>query len=352
MQTLQNKKILIIDGISGVSLAQELAASIFSLNNNCEYIDLAKLKKKPFYKPRQATNKIIHQTLLSKEFHYTPKISFSDFSIEIEQEKPNIIFVVGFLYRFIDLELMAALKEKLGFSLYLYDTDSCNLFSRRRELLYFVNKEFPIYDKIFSFSSVMAEFANKLNNSHVNHFPFGASPIPQPEQPIDKVYDVFFIGSADLRRIFLLEKLVDYNIAVYGSRWAKNQSITSLALQKKITEQNFWGKALHQKIHQSKIILNITRSGFYGVETGVNLRIFETLAAGAFLLTDYCDELADLFTIGHHIETFSSSEEMVDKVNYYLKHDNKREQIARNGYALYKEKFTWEKRAEELLTLF
>jgi len=36
----------------------------------------------------------------------------------------------------------------------------------------------------------------------------------------------------------------------------------------------------------------------------------------------------------------------------HLKHDDKREQIARNGYALYKEKFTWKKRAKELLTLF
>jgi len=346
-----NKKVLILDGISGVSLAQELAESISSLNKNCEYLDLAKLKKKSFYKPRQAANKVIHQTLFSKEFHYTPKISFNNFSNEIEQIKPDIIFVVGFLYRFIDLQYMLALKQKLGFSLYLYDTDSCNLFSRRRELLYFVNEEFPIYDKIFSFSSVMTSFANKLNNSHVNYFPFGASAIPQPAKPIDKICDVFFIGSADLRRIFLLEKLVDHNISIYGSRWKKNQSITSLALQGKITEENFWGEALHQKIHQSKIILNITRSGFYGVETGLNLRIFETLAASAFLLTDYCDELADLFTIGHHIETFTSSEEMVDKVNYYLKHDDKREQIARNGYALYKEKFTWEKRAKELITI-
>jgi len=347
-----NKKVLILDGISGVSLAQELAKSISSLNNNCEYLDLAKLKNKSFYKPRQAVNKIIHKTFFSTDFYYTPKIPFNNFSNEIEHVKPDIVFVVGFLYRFIDLKSMLALKKKLGFSLYLYDTDSCNLFSRRRELLYFVNKEFPIYDKIFSFSSIMAEFANKLNNSHVNYFPFGASAIPPPTKPIDKVCDVFFIGSADLRRIFLLEKLVKHNIAVYGSRWTKNQSITSLALQRKITEKNFWGEALHQKIHQSKIILNITRSGFYGVETGLNLRLFETLAAGAFLLTDYCDELADLFTIGQHIEAFSSSEEMADKVNYYLKHDDKREKIARNGYALYRENFTWEKRAKELLTFF
>jgi len=349
--TINNKKILILDSISGVSLAKELTEAISTLNNSCTYIDLAKFKKKQFYKPWQACNKIIQKSIFSREFYYTPKVPFNSLSKEIERLKPDIIFVIGFLYRFFDLKHMLSLKQELGFSLYLYDTDSCNLFSRRRELLYFVNEEFPIYDKIFSFSSVMAKFTNKLNSSHANYFPFGAAPIA-PSQSQDKPLDIFFIGSADLRRIFLLEKLTSHNVAIYGSRWSKNKSITSPALQERITEQNFWGNDLHQKLHGSKIILNITRSGFYGVETGLNLRIFETLSAGAFLLTDYCDELADLFKIGHHIESFTSSEEMLDKVNYYLKHEDKRKKIAQNGYRLYKEKFTWEKRAKELLTLF
>ena len=348
--TLNNKKILIIDGISGVSLAKEIAEAMSALNIECEYLDCSTFKKVRLYKPRQAANKIIHQTFFSKEFHYTPKIPFNDFSKKIEAIKPDIIFVVGFLYRFVDLSLMQDFKKKHGISLYLYDTDSCNLFSRRRELLYFINQEFPIYDHIFSFSSVITQFINKLNKSDVTYFPFGAKPIPLAHS-LAKKQDVFFIGSADLRRIFLLEKLASHNITIYGSRWKKNWSVISEPLQKKIIEQNFWGDELHQKLHQSKIILNITRSGFYGVETGLNLRIFETLAAGAFLLTDYCDELAELFKIGHHIETFSSSDEMVDKVNYYLKHDSKREQIARNGYNLYQEKFTWEKRVSELLSV-
>ncbi len=81
-------------------------------------------------------------------------------------------------------------------------------------------------------------------------------------------------------------------------------------------------------LQQSKIVLNISRSTFYGVETGLNLRIFETLASGGFLLTDYCDELKDLFSIGEHIETYRDSEDLNDKVSYYLKHEESRKKIA------------------------
>ncbi len=350
MKKKHHKKILILDGISGVSLAKDISESIISAGINCEYIDCAQLKIKKFYKPRQAVNKIIQKSCFAQEFYYTPKIPSQIFAQAIEASQANIVFVVGFLYRFIDIEYIIHLKEKQGFSLYLYDTDSCNLFSRRRELLYFINQEFPIYDRVFSFSSVMANFSNKLNKTEAYYFPFGSKDIPPPTNK-QKEHDVFFIGSADLRRIFLLEKLTKHNTVIYGSRWGKNWSVISSQLQKKIIEKNLWGKELHQHLHQSKIILNITRSGFYGVETGLNLRIFETLAAGAFLLTDYCDELADLFTIGQHIEAFNSSEEMIDKVDYYLKNSDKREKIARNGLRLFHEKFSWDKRVAELLPL-
>jgi spore maturation protein CgeB len=66
-------------------------------------------------------------------------------------------------------------------------------------------------------------------------------------------------------------------------------------------------------------VLNITRSDFFGAETGVNLRIFEALAAGCFLLTDHCEELAELFAVGKEIETYRSSAELGRKrQDYYL----------------------------------
>ena len=43
-------------------------------------------------------------------------------------------------------------------------------------------------------------------------------------------------------------------------------------------------------------------------------------------------ELTDYFTIGVDLEAYFSMDELVDKCAYYLAHDEKRKQIAKNGY--------------------
>ena len=78
-------------------------------------------------------------------------------------------------------------------------------------------------------------------------------------------------------------------------------------------------------------------------------RIFEALAAGSFLLTDYCDELKDTFEIGTEIETYRSSDELREKVDYYLMHDELRKSIALKGHDKFLKKFTWDARVQEFL---
>jgi spore maturation protein CgeB len=99
----------------------------------------------------------------------------------------------------------------------------------------------------------------------------------------------------------------------------------------------------------SKIILNITRGPFYAAETGMNLRIFEAMAAGCFMLTDYCDEVAELFEPGEEIETFKGAEELQDKVAYYLQNEQARLAIARRGHEKFLKQFTWPTRAADML---
>lgn len=158
--------------------------------------------------------------------------------------------------------------------------------------------------------------------------------------------DVLFVGSADLRRIFLLEKIKNL-VHVYGDRWERNYPLISAQLKSRITDRSVWGDELNLLLKQANIVLNITRTQFYGAETGVNLRIFEALSAGCFLLTDYCDEIAELFEIGKEIETFKTSSEMVDKINYFLSHPEERSRIAARGHQKFKQRYTWSARAEE-----
>ncbi len=348
--SITKQNILIFDGISGAVIGRELTETFVSLGYNVLYIDNKILQQKWFYKIRASINKIIHKFVVGEDFYYYPKLDQQYALKVIKKQLPDIVLVIGFIYKFIDTKLLVKLKEKLNFKLMLWDTDSCNLFQKKREFDYFVHTEFPVYDKIYSFSQKITNFINELKIGNASFLPFGAKPIPKIKNELSK-FDICFVGSADMRRIFCLEKLKKYNLIIYGSKWNRNKQLMTNELKNQIIFNSIWGRDLHVLLNQSKIILNITRSTFYGIETGLNLRIFETLAARSFLLTDYSNELNDLFIIGKEIETYQSTEELVDKIDYYLAHDIEREKIARKGYERYLKQYTWEARVKEMMCL-
>jgi hypothetical protein len=60
-------------------------------------------------------------------------------------------------------------------------------------------------------------------------------------------------------------------------------------------------------------------------------RCFEIPAAGTFMLSEFTEDLASLFEPGREAEYFRSPEEMMDKVRFYLRHDDARRRIAEAG---------------------
>jgi hypothetical protein len=82
----------------------------------------------------------------------------------------------------------------------------------------------------------------------------------------------------------------------------------------------------------------------------VRLREFEATMAGAFYLTGWIEELADLYEIGKEIVCYRSREEMVDLARWYLAHDDEREKVRLAGHARALRDHTWERRFEGLFT--
>ena len=83
----------------------------------------------------------------------------------------------------------------------------------------------------------------------------------------------------------------------------------------------------------SKIGLNLTvNDNDIDKKPQMKLRIFEIPASKTFLLTEYIDDLENYFEIGKEIETFKTIEEAKDKIDFYLKNDSARENIANAGY--------------------
>lgn len=78
----------------------------------------------------------------------------------------------------------------------------------------------------------------------------------------------------------------------------------------------------------SQITLNVSLNG------DLNLRVFEALAAGGFLLTDELSAesgLRLLFEPGKHLDTWRTPGELVDKVRHYLAHPAEARQIRQTG---------------------
>lgn len=78
-------------------------------------------------------------------------------------------------------------------------------------------------------------------------------------------------------------------------------------------------------------------------------RIGKTLTVGGFLLQQYAPGMELFF--GRGIEYFSSPEEAIEKIKYYLNHYGERMYVSTLGYNLARKKLTSEARVKELLIL-
>lgn len=345
---VNSHKYLILDGIGGVPLARELTEAFVQAGSLAVHWDALRQKPRRWYGLSSALFKARNKARDGDGFSHLPRLPLEPLRKLLEREVPTHVLVIGFLYKHYDVAKVASMVRDAGARFILYDTDSCNLYSKRREFLYFIEEELPCYDQIFSFSETTTGFFRETLGLQALHLPFGAIARGASEQP-DKERDVLFVGSADLRRIFLLETIRDH-VCIRGNRWRRNDGLMSSILRLRVDDRPIWGEDLQALLRGSRIVLNITRSDFYGAETGVNLRIFEAVAAGCFLLTDYCEEITALFTPGEEIEVFRSSAELREKVRYYLAHPEERERIARAGHARFLREHGWGDRVRRILS--
>lgn len=341
------QKLLILDGLSELGLARDVHAACLRRQVVSVYCDLAAVKTARFYFSFKLREKLVSLFSGAKSKRFVPNHKIDPNSLKeiIYSEKPTHILVFRYTYKFINPLLLRRYADTVNANIYLYDTDSCNFFPNQKEFEYFIDNELIIYNEIFSFSKVMTRFFVTTKSFKATYFPYGSNPVTFEGSDVSQNVDVLFVGRASFRRFFLLEGIKN-QVSIFGNRWEKSFSMISPELKSKITNRTVWGDELLQLMRRSKIVLNITNSNFYSVETGLNLRIFEALAAGCFLLTDYTDELADLFEIGKEIEAFSSLSELQEKVNFYLENPDARAKIAEAGRKKFYELYSWDKRMD------
>jgi spore maturation protein CgeB len=90
-----------------------------------------------------------------------------------------------------------------------------------------------------------------------------------------------------------------------------------------------FGLAMFQLMHDSKITLNTHIDA--SSTSASNMRLFEATGVGTCLLTDWKDNLLQLFEPDQEVVTYRSPEECIEKAQYLLSHERERQAIAEAG---------------------
>ncbi len=149
---------------------------------------------------------------------------------------------------------------------------------------------------------------------------------------------------AEIDRVTLLNALAEKHSVDLYTGDTSNPSLINVNCHGRVD----YNTEMSKIFYCSKINLNITLPS---IESGIPQRVYDIMACGGFCLSNYQPEMDELFTVGSDIEAFRSVEELLDKTDYYLKHEDERLRIAINGYKLIKEKHTIQHRVNEMLQI-
>ena len=96
------------------------------------------------------------------------------------------------------------------------------------------------------------------------------------------------------------------------------------------------------------INLNIT---LRSIQRGIPLRCMDIMGCGGFLLTNYQEDFLNFFEPFEDYVYFESRADLLEKIEYYITHDEERNRIAASGYEKVKAGHTYKLRLEEILDI-
>lgn len=161
---------------------------------------------------------------------------------------------------------------------------------------------------------------------NVHWLPLGCDPEIHSRKITERRFDIGFAGSifANSRRAELLQRLASKRFLL------------------KI-ERCFWDD-MALLFSQSRMVFN------NAVRNDLNMRVFEAMSTGAFLLTDLPAQSGqdELFVDGEDLGLYEDKN-LLEKARYYLIREEEREHIARRGQQMAHKAHTYAHRAAEIL---
>lgn len=164
-----------------------------------------------------------------------------------------------------------------------------------------------------------------------------------------KIYDVSFVGGYHPYRAWYIRKLrrAGIDVNVWGNGWPSgeisqeqmvyifNQSKINLNLSNNESFDIRFIFDLSRPFIETlkvfkKTFLTLIGSDVKIIEM-VKARHFEISACGAFQLTFYVEGIEHHFDIGREIVVYQNIYDIIEKIKYFLKHEDEREKIANNA---------------------
>lgn len=170
--------------------------------------------------------------------------------------------------------------------------------------------------------------------------PLGAYPAKYRESMRDisnRGIDLVYVGGCYFPKVFRMFRLKWHfgsRMQMYGRGWNRSNSRVKtliLKLLKLFFQIPYIEELPKDKLvelyQNSKIGFNIHMS--YGPS---NLRLYELPMNGVMQICDCRDGLSKLYEIDKEVIPYSAVTEAIEKIEYYLKHDDERAKVALSGY--------------------
>lgn len=109
-----------------------------------------------------------------------------------------------------------------------------------------------------------------------------------------------------------------------------------------------WGRDMYRVLQRSKLTIN--HHGDVPAYAN-NCRLYEATGVGTCLVTDWKENLHEIFEPGKQVVAYRTPEECAELIQHYLEHEDEREAIARSGQQRTLREHTYYQRMEELVEI-
>lgn len=207
------------------------------------------------------------------------------------------------------------------------------------------------FDLVFTTKSQNVARYQELGQE--NSFFLASAYEPTVHHPIEDRYsrfagqpfDVTFIGTYDRSRVAYLEKVGWDRIHVWGDHWKRFKRFRQV--KDRVSPRAIYDFEFADVTSHSKLALGLLREEAEDLHT---TRTFEIPACGALQVAPRNPEVLSFFKENEEIVCFDSAEELKEKVDYYLRNEWQRIQIARRGFErCLRDKHTYQDRMKEML---